>query len=97
MGDVLVMHSLTVHASGVNTSNSFRLSLDCRASARNGTINEDQLLPPYSPHLGTWETLSASWDNQDLLQLPPGLTIEKASESPVAATARKSIMEGSSV
>jgi hypothetical protein len=76
-GDLLLMHSLTLHQSGKNESDQFRLSLDCRFSSALGTINEEQLLPPYYPHVSDWKILSKSWKNPDRFASPSTLQIHK--------------------
>lgn len=70
-GDLLVMHSLTIHQSGINESDQFRLSLDCRFSSALRSINEDQLLPPYHPHVPDWEMLSEGWNKRDRFAAAP--------------------------
>lgn len=76
-GDLLVMHSLTLHRSGINKSKQFRLSLDCRFSSSLRTINEDQLLPPYYPHVPAWSILSEKWKNSNRFEVPPTLQIHE--------------------
>jgi ectoine hydroxylase-related dioxygenase (phytanoyl-CoA dioxygenase family) len=80
IGDLLIMHSLTVHASGKNLSNHFRLSLDCRFSCLNGAINEEQLLPPYYPKLPKWSDMSGRWSFKSFV-IPSSLQIESSSKS----------------
>jgi ectoine hydroxylase-related dioxygenase (phytanoyl-CoA dioxygenase family) len=75
IGDLLVMHSLTMHGSGENHSEEFRLSLDCRFSASDGFINEEQLLPPYYPKVPDWNKLSDNWSNKHF-ELPSSLKVE---------------------
>jgi len=75
LGDLLIMHSLTMHASGQNFSQEFRLSLDCRFSRADGYINEEQLLPPYYPKVPTWGEFNTSWLKEHFT-LPPSLKIE---------------------
>lgn len=60
-GDLLLMHSLLLHRSGFNGGKEFRISLDCRFSSVFGSINEEQLLPPYYPHVSNWDVLSKNW------------------------------------
>lgn len=74
-GDLLIMHSLTLHRSGINESRQFRLSLDCRFSSAKRTINEDQLLPPYHPHVPGWDQLSDEWKKKDRFAPPSTLQI----------------------
>lgn len=79
-GDLLIMHSLTLHQSGINNTNEFRLSLDCRFSSALKTINEDQLLPPYFPHVSPWETLSVNWKNPDRFKMPKTMYVHEKSK-----------------
>ena len=74
-GDLLIMHSLTLHRSGVNETKQFRLSLDCRFSSALKTINEDQLLPPYYPHVPAWKALSKKWKNPNRFELPSTIQV----------------------
>lgn len=76
-GDLLVMHSLTLHQSGINESDQFRLSLDCRFSSALRSINEDQLLPPYYPNVPNWEILSQGWNRIDRFIIPRTIQVHK--------------------
>ncbi|MGB7129005.1 MAG: phytanoyl-CoA dioxygenase family protein [Candidatus Rhabdochlamydia sp.] len=76
-GDLLVMHSLTLHRSGINESKQFRLSLDCRFSSALKTLNEDQLLPPYYPYVPSWEVLSKKWKNPKRFELPSTMKVHQ--------------------
>lgn len=76
-GDILIMHSLTLHRSGKNLSDTFRLSLDCRFSSKSGSINREQLLPPYYPNIPGWDTLSKHWKNPKIFNPPSSLTMEE--------------------
>ena len=78
IGDLLIMHSLTLHRSGVNNGSEFRLSLDCRLSSSKGWINEEQLLPPYYPKLPEWDLLNSMWKNQNRFDLPSSIKIHKS-------------------
>ena len=82
IGDILIMHSLTLHRSGINDTASFRLSLDCRFSSAMKTINEDQLLPPYYPHVPHWDTLSSTWTNPTRFA-PPTTIIPHSHDQPL--------------
>jgi ectoine hydroxylase-related dioxygenase (phytanoyl-CoA dioxygenase family) len=76
VGDVLIMHGLTLHQSGYNKTQQFRLSLDCRFSSAHGHINEEQLLPPYYPHVPSWQKLSEGWARPDRFTAPNTLIID---------------------
>ncbi len=80
-GDLLIMHSLTLHRSGINESRQFRLSLDCRLSSALRSINEEQLLPPYYPHVSEWEALSKTWKNPARFEPPATLKIHPKDQS----------------
>lgn len=79
MGDILVFHSLTLHAASPNIEDQIRLSVDCRFSAATGVINEEQFLPPYHPHVREWKELSKGWKQPNFFQIPSTLTIQPAS------------------
>lgn len=76
LGDLLLFHSLTLHAAAPNFGDEFRISLDCRFSSAKGIINEDQLLPPYYPKVKPWEEITKKWKNPDRFQIPQTLTIQ---------------------
>jgi hypothetical protein len=90
MGDVLLMQALTVHASGINRSSTFRLSVDYRVSPTSGSINEDELLPPYYPNIPSWEELSEGWENRKLFTQAAGLNIESSRSDPAISAQRTS-------
>ena len=71
------MHSLTLHRSGINETKQFRLSLDCRSSSSLKTINEEQLLPPYHPHVPEWEALSKKWKNPGRFEIPSTIQVHQ--------------------
>jgi hypothetical protein len=59
-GDVLLYHSLTVHAASPNTSNQLRISLDCRFQSYDRPINPANLVFP-AAGARSWETVYANW------------------------------------
>lgn len=63
-GDVLIFHSLTVHRSLPNTSDSLRLSVDFRYQRDGDDLVERSL----SPHFGrlSWPEIYADWQSDDL-------------------------------
>ncbi len=77
-GDLLLMHTLTLHASGKNETPYFRLSLDCRFSDLHGHINLHQLPPPYFPNVPSWEELSENWKSINPFEVPKTLKIDQA-------------------
>jgi ectoine hydroxylase-related dioxygenase (phytanoyl-CoA dioxygenase family) len=65
-GDVLIFHSLTVHAASPNLSDRLRLSLDCRFQDARRVLNPANLV--FAGESGkSWEKTYAGW-NSDLLQ-----------------------------
>jgi hypothetical protein len=96
-GDVLIFHSLTVHAATPNISDKMRLSLDCRFQEASREVHPSNLV--FAGESGkSWEKTYAGWQSRDLqfywrslsLQLKPSrLELEqlaKEAESPAART-----------
>ena len=77
MGDLLILDALTLHQSGKNEQDHFRLSLDCRFSSALGAVNEAELLPPYYPHVPHWDTLCRNWDDPNRLAYPATVHIQR--------------------
>ena len=90
IGDVLIMHSLTVHESGKNCSEYFRLSLDCRFSSLYGRVNADQLLPSYYPNVPDWQELTSKWAFNPFQVTPFSLQIESSNAPLEEVLLRKS-------
>lgn len=68
-GDVLLFHSLIVHAGRPNTTpDRLRLSLDFRYVGQSHTVMEDWLLPHFNwlGHPFTWDNLDSDWTDQSL-------------------------------
>jgi ectoine hydroxylase-related dioxygenase (phytanoyl-CoA dioxygenase family) len=65
-GDVLIFHSLTVHAASPNTSNRLRISVDCRFQDSRRAINPAELVFPGSSKSKSWEATYASWQSDEL-------------------------------
>lgn len=64
-GDVLIFHSLTVHAAAPNLSNKMRISLDCRFQDYARAINPANLA--FAGDSGkSWEEIYQSWQSRDL-------------------------------
>jgi uncharacterized protein YukE len=64
-GDVLIFHSLTVHAAGPNLSDRLRLSLDCRFQDARRVLNPANLV--FAGESGkSWEKTYAGWNSDDL-------------------------------
>ena len=64
-GDVLIFHSLTVHAASPNLSERLRLSLDCRFQDFRRVLNPSNLV--FAGESGkSWEKTYAGWSSDDL-------------------------------
>jgi ectoine hydroxylase-related dioxygenase (phytanoyl-CoA dioxygenase family) len=64
-GDVLIFHSLTVHAASPNLSNQLRISLDCRFQDARRVLNPANLV--FGGESGkSWEKTYAGWQSDDL-------------------------------
>jgi ectoine hydroxylase-related dioxygenase (phytanoyl-CoA dioxygenase family) len=64
-GDVLIFHSLTVHAAAPNISDRMRLSLDCRFQDARRTLNPSNLV--FAGESGkSWEKTYAGWQSDSL-------------------------------
>ncbi|MGD0646541.1 MAG: phytanoyl-CoA dioxygenase family protein [Acidobacteriaceae bacterium] len=64
-GDVLIFHSLTVHAASANLSERLRLSLDCRFQDARRVLNPANLV--FAGESGkSWEKTYAGWQSDDL-------------------------------
>jgi hypothetical protein len=64
-GDVLIFHSLTVHAASPNRSNQLRISLDCRFQDSRRAINPGNLA--FAGESGkSWEKTYSNWRSNDL-------------------------------
>ncbi len=66
-GDVVIFHSLTVHAGSPNVSSQLRISMDCRFQDCGRALNPSTLVFAGSPNGGrSWETTYANWRSADL-------------------------------
>jgi ectoine hydroxylase-related dioxygenase (phytanoyl-CoA dioxygenase family) len=64
-GDVLIFHSLTIHAASPNFSNQLRISLDCRFQDARRVLNPSSLV--FAGESGkSWEKTYALWHSDDL-------------------------------
>jgi ectoine hydroxylase-related dioxygenase (phytanoyl-CoA dioxygenase family) len=89
-GDVLIFHSLTVHAASPNYSDRLRLSLDCRFQDARRALNPANLV--FSGESGkSWEKTYAGWSSDELKfywkKLPLTLKPSKAELANLAETA----------
>ena len=95
-GDVLIFHSLTVHAASPNRSHRLRISMDCRFQDCRRTIHPGNLA--FAGESGkSWEATYAQWRSNDLkyywkgmpLKLQPSrLDIEQLSRTAEPASTR---------
>jgi ectoine hydroxylase-related dioxygenase (phytanoyl-CoA dioxygenase family) len=89
-GDVLIFHSLTVHAASPNLSKRLRLSLDCRFQDARRVLNPANLV--FAGESGkSWEKTYAGWHSDDLKfywkRMPLRLAPSKAELFHLAETA----------
>ena len=64
-GDVLIFHSLTVHAAGINRSDRLRLSLDCRFQDSRRALNPANLA--FAGDSGkSWDSIYSHWRSSEL-------------------------------
>jgi ectoine hydroxylase-related dioxygenase (phytanoyl-CoA dioxygenase family) len=64
-GDVLIFHSLTIHAASPNLSKQLRLSLDCRFQDYNRGFNPTNVV--FAGESGkSWEKTYAGWHSENL-------------------------------
>jgi ectoine hydroxylase-related dioxygenase (phytanoyl-CoA dioxygenase family) len=89
-GDVLIFHSLTVHAAAPNLSDQLRISLDCRFQSARRVLNPANLV--FAGESGkSWEKTYAGWNSDDLKfywkKIPLTLKPSKAELAYLAETA----------
>jgi ectoine hydroxylase-related dioxygenase (phytanoyl-CoA dioxygenase family) len=92
-GDVLLFHSLTVHAASPNLSQQLRISLDCRFQDYRRVLNPANLA--FAGESGkSWEKTYAGWRSDDLKyywkKLPLALQPSKSELEYLAMTAEPS-------
>ncbi len=92
VGDVVVFHSLTVHATAPNRGELNRISVDARFQRPDDPIAREQLLPAVAPQddlpIGVPEVLDedpAVWSGDPEMIVPPGLPLIAAGEFGLAA------------
>jgi hypothetical protein len=74
-GDVVVFHSLTVHAAQPNRSGRLRLSADFRYQAASEPVATGSLLPHFHPRIPRWDELTKDWSGIEAIAVPDGLQI----------------------
>jgi ectoine hydroxylase-related dioxygenase (phytanoyl-CoA dioxygenase family) len=65
-GDVLIFHSLTVHAASQNVSNQLRISMDCRFQNYERALNPATLVFAGSSKGRSWDKIYANWHSDEL-------------------------------
>jgi hypothetical protein len=74
-GDVLIFHSLTVHAASPNRSNRMRISMDCRFQSCARAIHPGNLA--FAGESGkSWEATYARWRSNDLKYYWKGMPLK---------------------
>jgi len=74
-GDVLIFHSLTVHAASPNLSNQLRISLDCRFQDYSRAFNPANLV--FAGDSGkSWEKTYSGWLSEELKYYWKGMPLE---------------------
>lgn len=89
-GDVLIFHSMTVHAASPNLSNQLRISLDCRFQDYSRVFNPANLV--FAGDSGkSWDKTYANWRSDELKyfwkSLPLALQPSKAEIAELSQTA----------
>ncbi len=74
-GDVLVFHSLTVHAAKANHTDRLRLSSDFRYQNATDAVAEGSLVPHYFPVVPAHDELTAAWTSTDAIATPDTLLV----------------------
>lgn len=74
-GDVLVFHSLTVHAAKANHTDCLRLSCDFRFQNATDAVAQGSLVPHYFPVVPAHEELTANWSSAESVATPDNLLV----------------------
>ena len=74
-GDVLVFHSLTVHAAKPNRTDRLRLSCDFRYQSTADPVAEGSLVPHYYPVVPGHDELAAAWTSASSVETPGELRV----------------------
>lgn len=77
-GDVVIFHSLTVHAGGPNTTDSLRLSADYRYQRAVDPIMREWTLPHGSSTVGSWAGVAEGWSSHAAIETPPRTPVVEA-------------------
>ena len=75
VGDVVMFHSLTVHASRPNLTDIVRCSLDFRCRPPSEPLGVIETWPQFFPDVGDWKYLTRDWSTERWISLPAGTRI----------------------
>jgi len=75
IGDVVVFHSLTVHAGGPNRTNALRFSADVRYQRSSEPLRSEWAHPHGWPITPDWPELTRGWATGDWVRLPAGVQL----------------------
>lgn len=79
-GDMLLFHSLVVHAGVPNRSKRIRVSVDYRYQPASETVNSLSMEPHYyerSFDVPPWEEFTEGWTSLDWIKTPDGIQVEE--------------------
>lgn len=74
-GDVIVFHSLTVHAALPNRTDALRLSVDYRYQSATDPVDRGSLLPHSYPLIPAWEELTRDWSATESVNYPETVSV----------------------
>lgn len=77
-GDVVLMHSLTVHAGGVNLTDTVRLSADIRFQSLASPLLAEHTKPHGWPTVPDWGELTAGWSTTAWCEVPESVELVEA-------------------
>lgn len=97
VGDVIVFHSLTVHATAPNAGTLNRISVDARFQRPDDPLSREQLLPAMAPQddlpigaPGVLDDDPAAWSGDPAMTVPAGLPLVPAGDFAMAKPAGSS-------
>lgn len=74
-GDVLIIHSFTIHWGPPNRGDRIRLSADYRYQALDAPVVEGSLMPHGYPAIPGWETLTQGWSTTRWVERPDAANV----------------------
>ena len=74
-GDVVIFHSLTVHAGGPNRTDTIRLSADLRYQRRDEPIRTEWVHPHGWPTVPDWPELTRGWSTDRWVAVPADVDV----------------------